>query len=138
MCGLMSARTMDAPCSPHAYAAGAALTGLRGFCAPASLGHAVLSRGVAAQAGLASLAARRTPRACGAYRLVGGCELVAAVRALHRRDPRPDPELLVGRALAAAESVLDDDPADRPRSDEVTAAAALLDRFTEIWRGSAA
>ncbi|KOV60350.1 histidine ammonia-lyase [Streptomyces sp. NRRL WC-3618] len=120
------------------YAAGAALGDLRAFSAPASLGHAVLSRGVEEQASFASLAARQTLRACDAYRLVVGCELVAAVRALRQRDLRPDPELPVGRALELAESVLDADSADRPLTDDVTAATALLDRFTEIWRGSGA
>ncbi|MGW3101158.1 aromatic amino acid ammonia-lyase [Streptomyces sp. NPDC001100] len=119
------------------YAAAAALGDLRAFSAPASLGHAVLSRGVEEQASFASLAARQTLRACRAYRLVVGCELVAAVRALRQRDLRPEPELPVGRALELAESVLDDDPADRPLTDDVTAAAGLLDRFTEIWRGNA-
>ncbi|MEH0419254.1 aromatic amino acid ammonia-lyase [Streptomyces sp. B21-083] len=118
------------------YAAGAALGDLRAFSAPASLGHAVLSRGVEEQASFASLAARQTLRACDAYRLVVGCELVAAVRALRQRDLRPDPELPAGRALELAESVLDADSADRPLTDDVTAASALLDRFTEIWRGS--
>ncbi|MDX2544332.1 aromatic amino acid ammonia-lyase [Streptomyces sp. WI04-05B] len=118
------------------YAAGAALGDLRAFSAPASLGHAVLSRGVEEQASFASLAARQTLRACDAYRLVVGCELVAAVRALRQRDLRPDPELPVGRALELAESVLDADSTDRPLTDDVTAASALLDRFTEIWRGS--
>lgn len=120
------------------YAAGAALGDLRAFSAPASLGHAVLSRGVEEQASFASLAARQTLRACGAYRLVVGCELVAAVRALRQRDLRPDPDLPVGRALELAEAVLDAEQADRPLTADVTAAAALLDRFTEIWRGSEA
>ncbi|WP_405992854.1 aromatic amino acid ammonia-lyase [Streptomyces sp. NBC_00986] len=118
------------------YAAAAALGDLRAFSAPASLGHAVLSRGVEEQASFASLAARQTLRACRAYRLVVGCELVAAVRALRQRGLRPDPELPVGRALELAESVLDDETADRPLTDDVSAAAGLLDRFTEIWRGS--
>ncbi len=118
------------------YAAGAALGDLRAFSAPASLGHAVLSRGVEEQASFASLAARQTLRACGAYRLVVGCELVAAVRALRQRDLRPEPELPAGRALELAESVLDADPADRPLTRDVTVAAELLDRFTDIWRGS--
>ncbi|WP_329533831.1 aromatic amino acid lyase [Streptomyces sp. NBC_01450] len=117
------------------YAAAAALGDLRAFSAPASLGHAVLSRGVEEQASFASLAARQTLRACGAYRLVVGCELVSAVRALRQRDLRPDPELPVGRAMELAESVLGPDQADRPLTDDVTAAAALLDRFTDIWRG---
>ncbi|MFI9172205.1 aromatic amino acid ammonia-lyase [Streptomyces lincolnensis] len=120
------------------YAAGAALGDLRAFSAPASLGHAVLSRGVEEQASFASLAARQTLRACGAYRLVVGCELVAAVRALRQRGLRADPDLPVGRALELAEAVLDEDPADRPLTHDVTAAAALLDRFTDIWRGSGA
>lgn len=120
------------------YAAGAALGDLRAFSAPASLGHAVLSRGVEEQASFASLAARQTLRACGAYRLVVGCELVAAVRALRQRDLGPDPGLAAGQAFALAESVLDDDQADRPLTDDVTAAAHLLDRFTDIWRGSTA
>lgn len=118
------------------YAAGAALGDLRAFSAPASLGHAVLSRGVEEQASFASLAARQTLRACGAYRLVVGCELVAAVRALRQRDLRPEPGLPVARALELAEAVLEEDPADRPLTGDVTAAAALLDRFTDIWRGS--
>jgi histidine ammonia-lyase len=120
------------------YAAAAALGDLRAFSAPASLGHAVLSRGVEEQASFASLAARQTLRACRAYRLVVGCELVAAVRALRQRGLRPDPELPVGRALELAESVLADETADRPLTDDVTAAAGLLDRFTDIWRGSTA
>ncbi|MFD6291586.1 aromatic amino acid ammonia-lyase [Streptomyces sp. NPDC060205] len=120
------------------YAAGAALGDLRAFSAPASLGHAVLSRGVEEQASFASLAARQTLRACGAYRLVVGCELVAAVRALRQRGLRPDPELPVGRALEIAESVLDADATDRPLTDDVTAAAGLLDRFTDIWSGGTA
>lgn len=118
------------------YAAAAALGDLRAFSAPAPLGHAVPSRGIEEQAGFASLAAGQTPRACGAYRLVVGCELVAAVRALRRRDLGPDPELPAGRAPVLAESVLDDDQGDRALTDGVTAAAALLDRFTDIWRGS--
>ncbi|MFE4669376.1 aromatic amino acid ammonia-lyase [Streptomyces sp. NPDC056716] len=118
------------------YAAGAALGDLRAFSAPASLGHAVLSRGVEEQASFASLAARQSLRACGAFRLVVGCELVAAVRALRMRDLRPDPALPAGRALELAETVLDADLADRPLTDDVTAAATLLDRFTDLWRGT--
>ncbi|WP_282703045.1 aromatic amino acid ammonia-lyase [Streptomyces sp. CC219B] len=120
------------------YAAAAALGDLRAFSAPASLGHAVLSRGVEEQASFASLAARQTLRACGAYRLVVGCELVAAVRALRQRDLKPEPGLPAARALELAEAVLDEDQADRPLTDDVTAAAALLDRFTDIWRGNGA
>ncbi|WP_333739834.1 aromatic amino acid ammonia-lyase [Streptomyces sp. IBSBF 2806] len=120
------------------YAAGAALGDLRAFSAPASLGHAVLSRGVEEQASFASLAARQTLRVCAAYRLVVGCELVAAVRALRQRELRPEPGLPAGQALELAETLLDADQADRPLTEDVRAAAGLLDRFTDIWRGSGA
>ncbi|MFJ1750156.1 aromatic amino acid ammonia-lyase [Streptomyces sp. NPDC088116] len=119
------------------YAAGAALGDLRAYSAPASLGHAVLSRGVEEQASFASLAARQTLRVASAYRLVVGCELVAAVRALRQRGLRPEPGLPVGRAFALAETVLDEEVIDRPLTDDVTAAAALLDRFTEVMDGGA-
>lgn len=78
----------------------AALGERRAFAAPASLGHAVLSRGVEEQTGFAPLAARRTLRLGGAPRLVVGYELVAAVGELGRRDLWPDPELPVDRAAA--------------------------------------
>lgn len=114
------------------YAAGAALGDLRAFSAPASLGHAVLSRGVEEQASFASLAARQALRAGRAYRYVVGCELVAAVRALRQRELRIDPGLPVGRAFELADAVLDPDLADRPLTGDVEAAAALLDRFNEL------
>ncbi|MFJ2111767.1 MULTISPECIES: aromatic amino acid ammonia-lyase [unclassified Streptomyces] len=114
------------------YASAAALGDLRAYAAPASLGHAVLSRGVEEQASFASLAARQTLRVGGAYRLVVGCELVAAVRALRQRGLRPEPDLPVGLAFELAESVLEEEIADRPLTDDVTAAATLLDRFTEL------
>lgn len=114
------------------YAAGAALGDLRALSAPASLGHAVLSRGVEEQASFASLAARQSLRAGNAYRHVVGCELVVAVRALRQRGLRPEPELPVGRAFALADAALNSDHVDRPLTDDVTAAAALLDRFTDL------
>ncbi|APY87932.1 aromatic amino acid ammonia-lyase [Streptomyces alfalfae] len=120
------------------YAAGAALGDLRAFSAPASLGHAVLSRGVEEQASFASLAARQTLRACEAYRMVVGCELVAAVRALRQRGIRPDPETPLAEAFALADSALEAELADRPLTDDVTAAAGLLSRFTRLWAESGA
>ncbi|NBE54746.1 aromatic amino acid ammonia-lyase [Streptomyces boluensis] len=114
------------------YAAGAALGDLRAFSAPASLGHAVLSRGVEEQASFASLAARQTLRTAEPYRLVVGCELVSAVRALRMRGRPVDPDLPVGRAFALADSTLADTFTDRPLTDDVTAAAQLLDAFAEL------
>ncbi|MEU6843758.1 aromatic amino acid ammonia-lyase [Streptomyces sp. NPDC046716] len=113
------------------YAAGGALADLRAFAAPASLGHAVLSRGVEEQASFASLAARQTLRLCAAYRQVIGCELVATVRALRLRDLRLDPDLPVGRAFALADAELDPEMADRPLTADVQRAAAMLERFAE-------
>lgn len=57
---------------------------------------------------------------------------LSAVRALRQRDLRPDPELPVGRAFALADGALDSDHVDRPLTDDVTAAAALLDQFTDL------
>ncbi|MEN8655642.1 aromatic amino acid ammonia-lyase [Streptomyces sp. 21So2-11] len=114
------------------YAAGAALGDLRAFSAPASLGHAVLSRGVEEQASFASLGARQTLRACDAYRHVVGCELVAAVRALRQRDLRIDPGLPVGLAFDLADAALEPDVVDRPLTDDVRVAAALLDQFADL------
>ncbi len=114
------------------YAAGGALADLRAFSAPASLGHAVLSRGVEEQASFASLAARQTLRACAAFRQVVGCELVASVRALRLRDLHPDPELPVGRAFELAAEELPEDVADRPLTGDVERAATVLTRFMEV------
>lgn len=111
------------------YAAGAALGDLRAFSAPASLGHAVLSRGVEEQASFASLGGRQTLRATGAFRLVVGCELVAAVRALRQRGIHPDPALPVGQAFELADAVLDEEHADRPLTNDVAQAAELLNSF---------
>lgn len=38
----------------------------------------------------------------------------------------------MGRAFELAETVLNDELADRPLTDDVTGAAALLDRFTDL------
>ncbi|NGO78247.1 aromatic amino acid lyase [Streptomyces sp. YC504] len=114
------------------YAATAALGELRSFAHPASLGHAVLSRGLEEQASFASLAARQTLRSAAPLRLVVGCELVAVIRALRMRGLRPDPGLPVGRACALAEDLRHEGLEDRPLTDDVTAAAELLDRFADL------
>ncbi|WP_443330209.1 hypothetical protein [Streptomyces sp. 8N706] len=66
------------------------------------------------------------------FRLVLGCEPVAAVRALCRRDPPARPGPPVGRAYRTAAEVLAPDLRDRPLTDDVTAAAGVLDRFSEL------
>ncbi|MER7794678.1 aromatic amino acid ammonia-lyase [Streptomyces sp. NPDC097640] len=114
------------------YAAGAALGELRAVSHPASLGHAVLSRGVEEQASFASLGARQTLRVIDNYRQVLGCELVAAVRALRQRGLEPEPELPVGAAFALAADQLDPRMEDRPLTQDVAVAAGLLDGLADI------
>ncbi|MEU7259897.1 aromatic amino acid lyase [Streptomyces rimosus] len=109
------------------YAAGAALGELRAASQPASLGHAVLSRGVEEQAGFASLAARQALRAGVAYRRVPACELVAAVWALRMRSLEPEPGVPAARAFAVAAGALDARMADRPLTADVAVAETLLD-----------
>jgi histidine ammonia-lyase len=108
------------------YAAAGALATLRTCATPASLGHAVLSRGVEEQASFASQGARLLARGIGAFRQVLACELVTAVRALRQRGLVPDPALPVGRAYAVAVAVLDADMTDRPLTGDVAAATGLL------------
>ncbi|MEV4256087.1 aromatic amino acid lyase, partial [Spirillospora sp. NPDC049652] len=60
------------------YVAHSALADVRRHAAPASLGGAVLSRGVEEHAGFATQSARATGEAVAAYRVVLACELVAA------------------------------------------------------------
>lgn len=118
------------------YSANAAIAELRNAATPASTGHAVLSRGVEEAASFASQAARQVLRAVEAYRLVLGCELVAAVRALRQREEAKaawlDLSLPVGRAYALAEATLDQSMEDRPLTADVSAAAGLLDALAEL------
>jgi len=114
------------------YAAGSALAELTSLAQPASLGHAVLSRGVEEVASFASLAARHALRMPEYHRHVLACELVAAVRALRQRDTVPDPALPVGRAYELAAAELDPDMTDRPLSDDVDVAVGLLDRLAVL------
>jgi histidine ammonia-lyase len=107
------------------YSANSALAELRAAAsAPASAGHAVVSRGLEEAASFASQATRQAARATDAYRLVLGCELVAAVRAL-RQHPAPLPAAVTALLALAAPS-LPDATEDRPLTADVVAAAALL------------
>ncbi|QPP08507.1 aromatic amino acid lyase [Streptomyces bathyalis] len=114
------------------YAAGAALAELTSLAQPASLGHAVLSRGVEEVASFASLAARHALRMPEHQRQVLACELVAAIRALRQRGTVPDPGLPVGRAYELAAAELEPEMADRPLSDDVDVAVGLLDRLSAL------
>ncbi|MCX5172151.1 aromatic amino acid ammonia-lyase [Streptomyces antibioticus] len=103
------------------YTANSALAELRSCAAPASVGHAVLSRGLEEAASFAGQAARQTLRATDAYATVLACELVSAVRAL-RLLPAPPP--VAAFAVASAALPLGTD--DRPLTGDVTAATELL------------
>lgn len=113
------------------YSAAAAVAEVQACAAPAALGHVVLSQGMEEAASFATQAARKTLRLADAYRLVLGCELVAAVRALRQRGTAPDPLSPAGRAYARATAALSPAMADRSLTADVTSAAALL---TELAR----
>ncbi|MEU0116434.1 aromatic amino acid ammonia-lyase [Streptomyces bobili] len=109
------------------YTSHSALAELRSCAAPASVGHAVLSRGLEEAASFAGQAARQTLRATEAYRTVLACELVCAVRAL--RMSAVPPEIAV---FALADEALPDGTDDRPLTADVTAAAELLRLLAQL------
>ncbi|WP_406841845.1 aromatic amino acid ammonia-lyase (plasmid) [Streptomyces sp. AHU1] len=108
------------------YVAQSALAELRGAAQPASLGHAVISRGVEEHASFASTGARRLLESVEHFKLVLACELVAAVRALRMRGlfPAGDGELRGFYDRAA--QLLDPSVADRNLTADVETAAAML------------
>ncbi|MFF3445664.1 aromatic amino acid ammonia-lyase [Streptomyces sp. NPDC002667] len=114
------------------YSCASALAEIQACATPAALGHAVLSQGMEEAATFATQAARKSLRAAQAYRLVLACELVAAVRALRLRGTPPAPGTPAGRAYARAAAALDPDMRDRPLTDDVSVAAALLDAFADL------
>ncbi|MEW2045550.1 aromatic amino acid ammonia-lyase [Streptomyces sp. NPDC005476] len=108
------------------YTANSALAELRSATAPASAGHAVLSRGLEEAASFAGQAARQTLRATDAYTTVLACELVAAVRALGMRPDRGQTLPPPGEVFAVAAAVLPAGTEDRPLTGDITSAAQLL------------
>ncbi|MGW0870442.1 aromatic amino acid lyase [Streptomyces sp. NPDC002740] len=108
------------------YSANSALAELRSGAAPASAGHAVLSRGLEEAASFAGQAARQTSRATDAYTTVLACELVAAVRALRMLPAQAQSLRPPVEVFAAATAVLPAGTEDRPLTGDVTAAAELL------------
>ncbi|MFC1414648.1 aromatic amino acid ammonia-lyase [Streptacidiphilus sp. N1-12] len=108
------------------YAAQSALAELRHLAQPVTLGHAVLSRGVEEHASFAATGARQLLASVGILRLILGCELVAAIRALRMHGIILDPAGPLGRFQQEAGAVLDPGNADRDLTPDVEAAAALL------------
>jgi histidine ammonia-lyase len=114
------------------YSAHSALAEVRNMAHPASLGHAVVSRGVEDHSSFAFQSARQTLRAVSAFRLTLACELVASVRALRLRGLAPDPDTTLGAAYEMALGAFDPDVFDRSLSPDVTAAVGLLDRLAAL------
>src|SRR5262245_6680365 len=113
------------------YVSHDALATLRQAALPVTLGTAVVSRGVEDHASFSTQAARQAHAAADAYRQVLACELVAAVRALRMR-PADMPDVPVREAFDLADATLDHSTADRPFSEDLTKAAALLDPLADI------
>ncbi|MEU8637429.1 aromatic amino acid ammonia-lyase [Amycolatopsis sp. NPDC048633] len=113
------------------YVAHDALTELRQAALPATLGTAVVSRGIEDHASFSTQAARAATAACTSYQQVLACELVAAVRALRMRDADLV-DLPVRDAFDAAAEVLDESTDDRPLTDDIAAAVGVLDTLARI------
>lgn len=114
------------------YTANSALAELRSATAPASAGHAVLSRGLEEAASFAGQAARQAARATDAYTTVLACELVVSVRALRMRPDREVPLPPPGDVFAMAAAVLPAGTEDRPLTGDVAVAAELLSRLAGL------
>jgi histidine ammonia-lyase len=112
------------------YVAGSALGALRAAATPAALQAVVLSRGLEEAASFASLAARQANDVAEPLRVLLGCELVAAVRALRAKKVTPGTDLLA-RALADC-GELPDDYADRDLTGDVELATSLLPRLAAL------
>jgi histidine ammonia-lyase len=107
------------------YVSQSAIAEIRRLAAPAALGSAVLSRGVEEHAGFSTQSARATTEVVEAYRVVLGCEMVAAVRALRLRGIRP-PGRGLGVAFDLAAGALPPGTADRALDTDLAAAQRLL------------
>ena len=108
------------------YAAQSALADLRAAAQPATLGHAVISRGVEEHASFASAGARRLLESVERFRLVLACELMAAVRTLRMRGHVPSGSAELEAFYDSAAAELNPDTADRDLTEDVHRAAEIL------------
>jgi histidine ammonia-lyase len=113
------------------YVAHDALTELRQAALPATLGTAVVSRGIEDHASFSTQAARAATAAGSAYQQVLACELVAAVRALRMRKAELV-DLPARDAYEAAAAVLDPSVEDRSLTEDIAQAVSLLDTLARI------
>ncbi len=114
------------------YSANSALAEVRSLTEPASLGTAVVSRGLEEHSSFAFQSARQSLASLNAFRLVLACELVAALRALRMRDLAPSPNAPLRTAYDLASAKLNPTMADRQLSPDVEAAATLVDDFADL------
>jgi histidine ammonia-lyase len=109
------------------YVAQDALARARIVSAPVSTGHASISLGLEEHASFSTQAAWGCEQVVELAPVVLGCELVAAVRALRMLgDPLPDGPLR--ELFATAATAVEEDRADRPLSDDLARAVALVER----------
>src|ERR1700761_5866377 len=113
------------------YVAHSALADIRRLASPATLGTAVLSRGLEELADFSTQAARAATHTVAAYRIVLACELVAAIRGLRLRRLVPAPGPLRD-AYEVAAPVLDTRTADRPLDADIDAAEGVLTTLAQV------
>jgi histidine ammonia-lyase len=113
------------------YVAHDALAQLRQAALPVTLGSAVVSRGLEDHASFSTQAARQAGTVAAAYRVVLGCELVAAVRALRMRAADLV-DVPVREAYEQVSAVLDPSLADRPLTEDVETAAMMMTALSKL------
>lgn len=109
------------------YVAQDALARCRLLTSPVSTGNLSISLGLEEHASFSTQAAWACERMVEQAPVVLGCELVAAVRAL-RMDPERLPNGPLREVFELAAAHLHEDRADRPLTDDVTAAVALVEQ----------
>ncbi|SHK56902.1 histidine ammonia-lyase [Pseudonocardia thermophila] len=108
------------------YVAQDGVATLRHTTLPATLGSAVISRGLEDHASYSTHAARLATACVPALRTVLAAELVAAVRAIAMAGGLP-PDHALTTAYEQARAALDGDTRDRPLTADLAAAGVLLD-----------
>ncbi len=109
------------------YLANDALARARILTSPVSTGHAAISLGLEEHASFSTQAAWACEHMVAIAPLVLGCELLAAVRAL-RMDPARAPTGPLRAVFEVCAAELEEDRSDRPLTDDVAAAVALVER----------
>ena len=113
------------------YVAHSALADIRRLASPATLGTAVLSRGLEDLADFSTQAARAATDSVASYRIVLACELVAAIRGLRLRRLVPAAGPLRD-AYELAAPALDTRIEDRPLDADIDAAEGLLTTLAQL------